>query len=384
MHLESQIIKVLIVDFASANILKIKGALSKVPGISYDISWPQVEESILRKVEDEKFDIILLSYNLTGLNGLEILADLQYKELSGPVIMLADVVDKEFAPQAIREGAYDCVIREKGFEEGLPIIMHNAMAAFRAAKERERLQKEIAAKKVELEAANRKLQQLDKIKSDFVANVAHEFRTPLMIIKGNVDIVNKGGLGPVAPTQKEMLDSAINIVNRLSRLVNDLLDISKIESGKMELKKEPIEMNKIIEENLEIFDKIIKDKKQILQKDLARDLPKIGADKDKVTQVFVNLLSNAIKYTPEFKNIMIKTVNLEKEIMVEISDTGEGLAPDNLDKIFDKFIRVTAEKKEGTGLGLPIAKDIVSLHNGRIWVKSELGKGSQFYFTLPK
>jgi NtrC-family two-component system sensor histidine kinase KinB len=326
----------------------------------------------------------LLSYNLADMNGLEILSNLQYKDLSGPIIMLADSKDKEFAPQAIREGAYDCVIREKGFEEGLPIVMHNAMAAFRAAKERERLQKEIAAKKVELEAANKKLQQLDKMKSDFVANVAHEFRTPLTIIKGNVDLVNKGGLGPVAPAQKEMLDGAINIANRLSRLVNDLLDISKIESGKMELKKESVEMNKIIEENLAIFDKMIKDKKQVLQKDLAKDLPVISADRDKVTQVFVNLLSNAIKYSPESKDIRVKTVNLEKEIMVEISDSGEGVAPDNLDKIFDKFTRVTAEKKEGTGLGLPIAKDIVNLHNGRIWVKSELGKGSQFFFTLPK
>lgn len=382
--MENQVIKVLIVDFVSANISKIKSALSKVSGISYDISWPQVGESILEKAEEGKFDIILLSYNLSDSNGLEVLTGLQYKELSGPVVMLADPRDKDFASHAIREGAYDYVIREKGFEEGLPVTIHNAMAAFRAAKEKERLQKEIAAKKMELEAANKKLQQLDKLKSGFVSNVAHEFRTPLAIIKGNVELVNKGSLGPIVPIQKEMLDGAINIVNRLSRLVNDLLDISKIESGKMELKKEPVEMNKIIEENLAVFDKIIKDKKQIVDKNLDADLPKINADKDKVTQVFINILSNAIKYTPESKVIVIRTVNLEKEIMVEVRDAGEGVAPDNLDKIFDKFIRVTAEKKEGTGLGLPIAKDIVNLHNGRIWVKSELGKGSQFYFTLPK
>ncbi len=382
--MEKQVIKVLVVDFIPANVAKIKDALSRISSISYDISWPQIGENVLKKVEEENFDVILLSYNLPGLNGLEMLNDLQYKELSGPVIMTADARDKEFAPQAMREGAYDYVVREKGFEEGLPVIIYNALTAFHTAKEKERLQKEIAAKKVELEAANRKLQQLDKIKSDFVANVAHEFRTPLTVIKGNIDLVNKGGLGSVAPSQKEMLDGAINIVNRLARLVNDLLDISKIESGKMELKKEPVDINKIIEENLVIFDKIIKDKKQIIQKALAIDLPKISVDKDKATQVFVNLLSNAMKYTPESGTITIKTINLETEIMVEISDTGEGVAHDNLDKIFDKFTRVTAEKKEGTGLGLPIAKDIVSLHKGRIWVKSELGKGSQFYFTLPK
>lgn len=382
--MENKAIKVLIVDFKQDNILKIKEEFSAMPDISYDISWLQVDESILKKVDEEKFDVILLSYELPGMNGLEILTGLQYKELSGPVIMLADAVNEEFAPQAMRDGAYDYVIREKGFEKGLAVIIHNALNAFHALKERERLQKEIAAKKSELEAANRKLQQLDKIKSDFVSNVAHEFRTPLTIIKGNVDLVNKGGLGSVAPAQKEMLDSAINIVNRLSRLVNDLLDISKMESGKMELKKEPLDINAIIEENLAIFDKAIKDKKQRLQKELAKDIPMVNADRDKIMQVFVNLLSNAMKYTREAGQISIKTVSLEKEIMVEVTDTGEGVAPDNLDKIFDKFTRVTAEKKEGTGLGLPIVKDIVSLHNGRIWVKSELGKGSQFYFTLPK
>jgi len=377
-------IKVLIVDFTSANIANIKKVLSGIPGISYDISWPQIGENILEKAETGKYDVVLLSYDIQGMNGLEILSGLQYKEMSGPVVMIADPKDKEFAPQAIRDGAYDYVIREKGFEQGLPVIIHNAINSFSAARERERMQKEIAAKKIELEAANKKLQQLDKIKSDFVANVAHEFRTPLTIIKGNVDLVNKGGLGSVAPAQKELLDSAINIVNRLSRLVNDLLDISKIESGKMELKKETVDMNLIIEENLVIFGKMIKDKKQRLEKTLAKSLSGVNADKDKITQVFVNLLSNAIKYTPESGVIAVKTTDLEKEIMVEVSDTGEGVAPEDLDKIFDKFTRVTAEKKEGTGLGLPIAKDIVALHNGRIWVKSELGKGSQFYFTLPK
>ncbi|MDP2921923.1 MAG: ATP-binding protein [Candidatus Omnitrophota bacterium] len=384
MAMEKQNIKVLIADFTSANIADIKKVLSGIPGVSYDISWPQMGENILEKAEAGKYDIILLSYDIPGMNGLEILVDMQYKELSGPVVMMADPKDEEFAPQAIRDGAYDYVLREKGFEQGLPVIIHNALNAFRAARERERMQKEIAAKKIELEAANKKLQQLDKIKSDFVANVAHEFRTPLTIIKGNVDLVNKGGLGDVAPAQKEMLDGAINIVNRLSRLVNDLLDISKIESGKMELKKETVDMNSVIEENLLIFDKMIKDKKQKLEKTIAKGPANINADKDKVTQVFVNLLSNAIKYTPESGVIAIKTTDLEKEIMVEVSDTGEGVAPEDLDKIFDKFTRVTAEKKEGTGLGLPIAKDIVALHNGRIWVKSELGKGSRFYFTLPK
>lgn len=382
--MEDKTIKILIIEFSSQNILKIKEALSKPSSVSYELLWLQKEENLLKKVDEEEFNVILLSYNLPGANGLEILADLQYKDLHGPVIMMADRGDEEFATLAMREGAYDYVIREKGFEKGLSIVIHNALRAFEAQKEKERLQKEIAAKNIELEAANRKLKELDRIKSDFVANVAHEFRTPLTIIKGNTDLVIKGGLGEVTPEQKDMLGGAVNVANRLARLVNDLLDISKIESGKMKLKKESLNINKIIEENLTVFSKIMKDKKQAINKDLAKDMPDINADIDKTTQVFINLLSNAIKYSSEGGKIIIKSTNLEKEIMVEISDAGEGIAPENIDTVFDKFARVTAEKKEGTGLGLPIAKDIVALHNGRMWVKSELGKGSQFYFTLPK
>ena len=382
--MENQTLKILIIEFNSQNIAKIKNALSDPSGSLYDVTWLQKEDNILRKVEETPFDAILLSYDLPGSNGLELLSDLQYKDLRGPVIMMADKGDEEFATQAMREGAYDYVIRDKGFEKGLPLVVHNALNAFRAAKERERLQKEIAAKKVELEAANRKLKELDRIKSDFVANVAHEFRTPLTIIKGNIDLVIKGGLGGVSPEQAEMLGGATKVANRLSRLVNDLLDISKIESGKMQLQKEKININKIIEENLSAFDKMIEDKKQIIHTELAKDMYEINADLDKVTQVFVNLLSNAIKYSRDGGQITVKTLNLEKEIMVEVADTGEGIAAENLDAVFDKFTRVTAEKKEGTGLGLPIAKDIVVLHKGRMWVKSDLGKGSQFYFTLPK
>ncbi|MFC1666262.1 ATP-binding protein [Candidatus Omnitrophota bacterium] len=382
--MRGQPLKILVIEFNSENIVKIKNALSKSLDVPYEISWIQEEENILKKVDEELFNVILLSYDLPGSNGLEILSDLQYKNLQGPVVMMADRGDEEFATQAMRQGAYDYVIRDKGFEDGIPLVIHNAQNAFNAAKEKERLQKEIAAKNVELEAANRKLKELDKIKSSFVANVAHEFRSPLTIVKGNLDLVIKGGLGKVTPEQREMLEGAINVSNRLSRLVSDMLDVSKIEAGKMQLKKEPLNINEVIEQNIIAFDKIIKDKGLILEKELAKDMLSINADIDKVTQAFINLLANAIKYNSEKGTIKIKTVNLEKEIMIEVSDTGEGIATEDIDKIFDKFTRVTAEKKEGTGLGLPIAKDIVVLHKGRMWVKSELQKGSQFYFTLPK
>ncbi len=383
--MEDKKIKILIIEFNKQNILKIKDILTgSHTGMSYEVSWIQKEESILKKIDEEIFDAILLSYDLPGSNGLEILSDLQYKDLNSPVIVMADRGDEMFATQAMRQGAYDFVIRDSGFEKGLPLVIYNAINAFHAKKERERLQNEVIAKKVELEAANRKLKELDKIKSGFVANVAHEFRTPLTIIKGNIDLVINGLTGKIPPEQKDLLDGAVKVTNRLSRLVNDLLDISKIEAGKMQLRKERININNIIEDNIIVFEKLLNDRRQVLQKELSKEMPDLIGDPDKLSQVFVNIFSNAIKYSPEGGRIKVKTTNLENEIMIEISDTGEGMMPEDIDRIFDKFTRVTAEKKEGTGLGLPIAKDIVTLHHGRIWVKSEAGKGSQFYFTLPK
>jgi signal transduction histidine kinase len=246
------------------------------------------------------------------------------------------------------------------------------------------LQREIYVKQIELESANRRLVELDRVKSDFVANVSHEFKTPLTIIKGSIGLVMEEKIGRLTPKQKEVLGGVVRVAERLTRLIKDLLDISKIESGKVQLNKTFLNINKIIEETSVSFDTIIRDKSLIFEKNLSRDIIDIKADLDKITQVIVNLLSNAIKYTPEGGKIQIKTLNLDEEILVEVSDTGEGIAGENLDKIFDKFTRVTVEKKEGTGLGLPIAKDIISLHNGRMWVQSELGKGSHFYFTLPK
>ncbi|MFC1509774.1 response regulator [Candidatus Omnitrophota bacterium] len=150
--MEKEGLKILVIEFNSQNVLKIRDMFSNAQGLSYDVSFIQKEEKVLKKVDEEDFDAILLSYDLPGSNGLEILSDLKYKDLKGPVIMMADRGDEEFATQAMRQGAYDYVIRDKGFEKGMLVVIQNALNAFRAEKERERLQKEISAKKIELEA----------------------------------------------------------------------------------------------------------------------------------------------------------------------------------------------------------------------------------------
>ena len=238
-------------------------------------------------------------------------------------------------------------------------------------------------KKDELEKINLKLKELDRMKSDFVANVVHELRTPLTIIKGNIDTIEKGYAGKVLPKQKEILGDVFRVSNRLARLVNDLLDLSKIESGKMKLDIEDVDIIEVAKEVTEGFERLAVDKKVGLKKDLPSRAVIIKADRDKLTQVFVNLMGNALKFTDK-GDVAVKIIELQDEVQVEVQDTGPGMTKEEVEKIFDKFVRVVAEKKEGTGLGLPIAKDIIGLHKGRIRVESEPGKGSTFIFNLPK
>ena len=238
-------------------------------------------------------------------------------------------------------------------------------------------------KKDELEKINLKLKELDRMKSDFVANVVHELRTPLTIIKGNIDTIEKGYAGKVLPKQKEILGDVFRVSNRLARLVNDLLDLSKIESGKMKLDIEDVDIIEVAKEATKGFERLASDKKVGLKKEFPSRTVIIKADRDKITQVFINLMGNALKFTDK-GDVVVKIIELQDEVQVEVQDTGPGMTKEQVEKIFDKFVRVVAEKKEGTGLGLPIAKDIIELHKGRIRVESEPGKGSTFIFNMPR
>ena len=235
-----------------------------------------------------------------------------------------------------------------------------------------------------IKEAEELLRQMDERKSAFVANVSHEFKNPLGVIRGALSFILDGLSGEVNEKQKQMLEMAKRNTERLIRLVTDLLDISKIEAGKMKLKKERINIASLVEEVIAANSGEISRKRLILKKEFSKDAGLVWADNDKLTEVIINLLSNAVKYTPPGGRITIGLSGSKKKVRFEISDSGPGIARKDFYKLFDKFERLTAEKQEGTGLGLSITRDIIELHKGKIWVESELGKGSKFIFVLPK
>ena len=229
------------------------------------------------------------------------------------------------------------------------------------------------------------LKRLEDIRKDFVANVSHELRTPISSIKGYAETLLDGKVDS-QDTVKEFLNIIYQDSNRLASLIDDLLDLSKIESGKMKMEFEPLEIPPIVNRCVNVLEKSAKDKSLSIKLALPADLPKILGDHKRLSQVFLNLLDNAIKYTPEGGSITVSASCQEKVAQIDISDTGIGISEKDLPRIFERFYRVDkARSRElgGTGLGLSIVKHIVQAHNGQVWMQSTLGQGSTFSFTIP-
>jgi len=246
-----------------------------------------------------------------------------------------------------------------------------------------RVAKDITEKK----RYERRLKELDKMKSDFVSNVSHELRTPLTSIKGSIDNMLDGLTGSLNEKQIRYLARIKSNTDRLSRLINDLLDLSRIEAGRVEVRPTTLSLGALTEEVAEHLKSLAAEK--LIRIEVPSPDPKVTAwaDRDKVTQVLMNLIGNAVKFTPRDGKI---TVAFEKNgndyVQISVADTGPGILPEERNRIFSKFYQVAnvdKQKPKGSGLGLAISKALVEMHGGKIWIESEVGRGSTFYFTLP-
>jgi len=238
----------------------------------------------------------------------------------------------------------------------------------------------------ELEVANERLRELDQLKSTFVSIVSHELRTPMTSIKGYVENMLDGLTGYLTEKQFSYLGRVKYNVERLTRMINDLLDLSRIEAGRVELALRPISLFDLVTEVLESLQALAREKSLILEVRHADLLPMIHGDRDKLHQVLTNLIQNAIKFTPQGGAILVESlVQDDQFVQVSVTDTGCGIRPGDLAKVFEKFYRgeSTTTDARGAGLGLAIVKSLVELHGGRIWVDSVPGAGSRFFFIIP-
>ena len=246
---------------------------------------------------------------------------------------------------------------------------------------------ELEQKTAELEQANIDLKKLDELRSTFLANMSHELRTPLNSIIGYTELLLDRIDGDITGEQENSLTKVHNNAKNLLNLINEILDMSRIESGRVELDLREIDVRDIIQTTVSSLEPMINKKALIISTDFDENLPLAYADPDRVRQVITNLLSNAIKFTSEGRIILSARHSPKTQgIEICVSDTGMGIREEDLGKLFDMFtpLDISATRPHGgVGLGLSICKRLVEMQNGNIWVESKYGEGSKFYFTLP-
>ena len=231
-----------------------------------------------------------------------------------------------------------------------------------------------------------RLREVDRMKEEFVSIVSHELRTPLTSIRGSIQLV-VGEPGSVPdPEHRNLLQIALNNCERLVRIINDILDVSKIESGNLALHKKAVNVAELIRQSVDVVAGPARHANVRIDVKLPADLRPVMVDQDRIVQALVNLLSNAVKFAPNGSTVTVAAMAGEQTVTVSVTDEGEGIAPENLGRLFRKFQQVdssSSRRKGGTGLGLAITKALVEQHGGRIFVDSELNKGTRFTITLP-
>jgi signal transduction histidine kinase len=237
----------------------------------------------------------------------------------------------------------------------------------------------------ELQRLYKALETTSQHKSDFLANMSHELRTPLNAIIGFSQVLREGMVGEMSEKQVEYLDDILSSGNHLLALINDVLDLSKVEAGQVELQVAPFSVQDALERGVSMIrEQATMEGVQVtLHKNGGLDV--VSGDERRIRQVIFNLLSNAVKFTPEGGQVDVSAARGNGEIRVAVADSGPGIAAEDLDRIFEEFQQTEAgaQQREGTGLGLALSKRFVEMHGGRIWCESEVGKGSTFEFTLP-
>ena len=264
--------------------------------------------------------------------------------------------------------------------------LENARLFEQVFRSRQILEAKVHDRTNQLESALTQVQNISKTKSEFISAVSHELRTPLTSIKGYASILMAGKLGDIPDQVRERLGKINTHSDNLVKLINDLLDISRIESGRVEMKMSKCSLTAMIENIHDLLTPQMKDKGIRWTTDIAGDIPEMMLDSSQAERIFINLIGNAIKFTPKDGTISVHARLDDGMVTVEISDTGIGISEDDMMRLFQEFYRVDNQINQnvkGTGLGLSLAKKIVEAHKGKMWVTSRLNEGTTFHFTLP-
>ncbi len=376
--------KVLVVDDEKEIRAFLSKALSRLGGFHVEVA--ESGEEALQKLDRERIDLVLTDLKMPKMDGLQLIAAIAKSRPETLTIMMTGHGTIESALEAMKLGASDYITKPLNLDEMI----------LRLRKVLEEKQRFVKLKDFadQLERTNQELRKIDSMKSEFVSVASHELRTPLAAIKNAVQLILSGKTGEINPDQEKFLSMAERNINRLTNILNDLLNLSRIESGKVELKFQDTMMQEIIEMAASSLRPHADAKSIYIEVEVPELLPMIYGDREKIEQILTNLVGNAIKFTPEGGKIVISArppSHDQKDghgdmVAVSVKDSGIGIPAEHLETVFEKFHQVESSihrSVSGTGLGLAITKGLVEAHQGKILVESEVGKGSTFTFTLP-
>ncbi len=365
------------------------GARATLCGILEDAGYSVIGlekgAAALEMIRQGNFEAIITDIRLPDVSGMEILELAREINPDATVIMTTGYASVETAVDAVNQGAFAYFVKPINPDE-IKTAIANALKQQRLSRENKSLVESLQRSNKLLFEANEELKKATQAKSEFLAHMSHELRTPLNVIIGFSELMLDGVPGGVNDEQKQCLNDIQDSGKHLLGLINDILDLSRIESGKMELRLANFSLSDLIENIKGEMAPIIGPKRQSFEVDVDKKLPPVNADKARVRQVLLNLLSNATKFTPDGGKLRVEAVRENNWCRVSVIDNGIGIKMEHQGMLFTPFVQLEnplSREKGGTGLGLAIARQIVEKHGGRIRVESGYGQGSRFSFTLP-
>ncbi len=355
-------LQILLLEDNAGDARLVKEYLRKSHSSRFDVTHVDRMAKGLKALDEKRFNLVILDMHLPDGTGEEALKGIRQKAPKLSVIILTGTEqDEERAVQMIQGGAQDYLMKDSL----VPELLRRAI----------------------LYAIERK--RLERLKDDFISTVSHELRTPLAVLELGLGNLQSGIAGPITSKQTEILNRNVRNMKRLSSLIDNLLDLSRLQSGRTKIWKRSVNLASFIHEVAQNFQVSESGPGPTLREEIASGLPEIEVDTDLLAQVLTNILSNALRYAK--KEIVIRAIALAgaadiPSVEVSVSNDGPGIPKEEIGKLFDKFVQLDRETRKssykGTGLGLAICKEIIEQHHGKIWVESDGVEGVSFHFTL--
>ncbi|MEL6224434.1 MAG: ATP-binding protein [Cyanobacteria bacterium J06627_8] len=393
-------LRLLVVDDDEVDRIALRRALKRA-GLPFELTEINNADSAIQQLDAEPFDCAFLDYQLPGYDGLTLLTQLRESGVTVPIIMLTGQGNEETAVNLMKAGASDYLSKAKLSDETLKRAIQSAIRVYQAecqaalANQKlrdtnellKRQNMELEYQREQIQRKNLQLIEVSRLKSEFLATMSHELRTPLNAIIGFSQVLMRQLKSHASDRQQDMVKRILTNGQHLLELINDVLDLSKIEAGRLDLRPEPLDLEKTIQTTMESLQSLSDQKHLDLKVTLALSNPIIVNDVNRLRQVLVNLLSNAIKFT-ETGYVAIAARELTADVIeISIEDTGIGIVPEQLDHIFDAFHQADqsiSRNHQGTGLGLAITNLLLEMMNGTISVDSQRGQGSCFRVKIPR